>query len=187
MEIKKMKIPGCVQIFSFHAFDQRGSFLKQFVQSEFKRAHLETDFREDFLSISKKGVIRGLHFQAPPFLATKLVFCILGKAFDVIVDLRKGSPSYLQWEAVALDHQLGNAIYISPGCAHGFAALSDQTILGYKTTSEHRKDFDLGIRWNSLSIPWPLKMPILSERDRSLPLLSAFQSPFEYETLTNSA
>jgi len=158
--------------------DQRGCFRKTFQDSVFRQLGMPVDFSEEYYSVSKKNVLRGLHFQLPPMDHEKIVYCPLGKVMDVVVDLRKKSDSFGQYQIFDLSAEKGNMIYIPKGFAHGFYTLSDEAIMMYKVTSLYSKEHDSGILWSSLGIPWPTTSPILSERDQSFLHLSDFDSPF---------
>ena len=157
--------------------DARGAFVKTFARANFEQVLGTFEFKEEFYSQSKSGVIRGMHFQAPPADHTKLVFCAMGSALDVLLDLRKG-PDYGKVASVTLSGEAPNLLAIPPGIAHGFRALSDETILVYKTSCEYAPQHDAGIRWDSFGFDWGADAPILSERDLAHPSLSDFISPF---------
>ncbi|MBN1457804.1 MAG: dTDP-4-dehydrorhamnose 3,5-epimerase [Sedimentisphaerales bacterium] len=175
------KIKGCLKILPFIAEDQRGAFVKTFHSEEFAKLGLATDFVEEYHSFSHKGVLRGLHFQMPPHDHTKLVYCLSGKAFDAVVDLRKESPTYGKFETFELSPDNRYMLYVPRGLAHGFCALEDNTVMVYKVTSVHAPEYDSGIRWDSAGIPWPTDNPIVSERDSQFEKLSDFETPFLYK------
>ena len=154
MEFKESEIAGCYEITPRIISDERGSFVKTFHKEMFLDRGLECNFAEEYYSISKQGVLRGMHFQRPPHHHAKLVYCVSGKVIDVVVDL---------------DEKKANAIYIPPGLAHGFYTLSKQAMLIYKVTTMYAPDHDTGIRWDSAGIEWPNKDPIVSIRDQNLP------------------
>lgn len=180
MRVTPSSIPGCLLIDPFHAADSRGSFTKIFRHSEFAAAGLHGDFREEYYSISGRGVLRGLHFQNPPHDHFKVVHCVQGACIDAVVDLRVGSPTYGRHAVFELDADTPRIVYVAPGLAHGFFALRDGTILLYRTSTEYAPDHDCGIRWDSVGIDWPSAQPILSQRDRTFASLSDFTSPFRY-------
>lgn len=158
--------------------DNRGSFIKTFQDSLFQEAGIPFTLKESYFSLSKKGVIRGMHFQTPPHDHAKVVFCPQGSIWDVIVDLRKNSGTYGQYfatELSALNHQ---AYYIPAGFAHGFEALTDNAMTYYLVSSEHNKTHDTGIRYDSFGLDWECQTPVVSERDLSFVPLAAFDSPF---------
>ena len=180
MEIKATKIPGCYIIQPHIATDKRGYFIKTFHQDIFNEKDLKTDWAEEYYSVSKKGVLRGLHFQLPPHEHAKLVYCTAGEVLDAVVDLRIGSPTYGNYLTFNLTAVNASIIYIPPGLAHGFYTLSKKATMMYKVNSIYMPDLDSGILWSSAGIPWPDSKPIISERDKSLPLMSEFKSPFVY-------
>ncbi len=158
--------------------DQRGAFSKPFNAELLKMAGSDLQIKEAFYSVSSLNVIRGMHFQTPPFENKKLVFVVAGKALDVIVDLRKGSPTFGKFFSVELCSKIGNALHIPVGCAHGFKALEEGTIMTYLQTSIYDAQCDQGIAFDSFGMDWGLDSPIISNRDRTFPALSDFKSPF---------
>ncbi len=181
MRVKQTAIPGCYQLFPLGHKDNRGSFVKTFHKEVFAKHGLVTKFAEEYFSVSHKGVLRGMHFQTPPYDHFKLVYCLAGQVMDAIVDLRVGSPTYKKSETLKLSAELGNMLYIAPGVAHGFYALTDEAIMQYKVTTVYAPEHDGGIRWDSAEIEWPSVTPILSTRDRAFPRLADFQSPFQFQ------
>lgn len=181
MKVLKTNLEGLFLIQSNVFKDQRGIFVKTFHKEIFKENGLETDFRESFFSISKKNVIRGMHFQLPPDEHVKLVYCVYGKVLDVVVDIRNNSPTYGESFSVELTEDNGNILYIPKGFAHGFKSLMDNSVVVYMTTKEYSPENDTGIRWDSFGFNWQVDNPVLSERDKKfLPLLE-FRSPFVYD------
>ena len=153
--------------------DDRGYFMETFKASDFKKANLPTHFVQDNFSFSKKDVIRGLHYQREPRAQGKLVTVFKGAVWDVAVDIRRQSPTFLKWVAAELNDQNHTMLYIPPGFAHGFVSLDEDVLLLYKCTNEYDPKADAGIRWNDpdIAIPWPVQNAILSEKDQNLPLL----------------
>ena len=141
---------------------------------------LANNFVQDNQSLSNKGILRGLHFQAPPHAQGKFVRVISGAVLDVAVDIRKTSPTYGKSASVELTAQNFKMLYIPPGFAHGFLTLEDQTIFTYKCTDYYHPETEGGVRWNSpeLNIPWNIENPILSAKDEILPMFGDFVSPF---------
>lgn len=158
--------------------DCRGQFFKNFNKSSFNGFGLDLEFRESYFTFSRKGVIRGMHFQTPPHDHFKLVTVIEGSISDVVIDLRRGSPTYLQYMAVELSSENRRSVYIPRGCAHGFLSLSESAIIHYMVTSEHAPDHDSGIRFDSFGYDWKIKEPIVSLRDLNLPGLNEFKDYF---------
>lgn len=180
MRIEQTSISGCYQLFPLVNNDNRGSFVKTFHKDVFAKHGLITEFAEEYYSVSYKGVLRGLHFQTPPHAHFKLVYCLAGKVQDAIVDLRVGSPTYKKSATFELSSGLGNILYIAPGIAHGFYALTDEVIMQYKVTTVYAPEHDNGIRWDSAGISWPSSTPIISDRDSRFSSLVDFHSPFRF-------
>jgi dTDP-4-dehydrorhamnose 3,5-epimerase len=171
-------LPGCRELrFSPHR-DARGSFQKFFRADQFQALGLRADWREEFVSVSNAGVIRGMHFQVPPAQHAKLVVCLAGRVLDVVVDLRRGSPTQGRCAAVELSAARANGLFVPEGFAHGFLSLEDGSTLLYKVSAEHAPACDQGIRWDSFGFDWPIAAPLVSPRDAALPPLASFQSPF---------
>lgn len=163
--------------------DNRGYFMETYKEDDFKAAGLDYDFIQDNQSKSKKGVLRGLHFQKT-FPQAKLVRCIEGEVFDVCVDLRKGSPTYGKWEGVLLSAEKGNMFMIPRGFAHGFVVLSETATFAYKCDERYHSEDEGGIRWDDsdVGIQWPidsLENVILNDRDKNLPLISCLNVFFD--------
>jgi dTDP-4-dehydrorhamnose 3,5-epimerase len=181
VKIEATEIPGCFLMRAGRAQDARGSFVKTFHHDSFAAAGLRTDWREAYTSSSGSGVIRGMHFQLPPADHAKLVFCIAGQVLDVVVDLRRGSPTFGEHRAFRLDEADGAGVYIPTGCAHGFLSLSETSTMDYKVTSVHAPEQDSGIAYDSFGFDWPVDVPTLSDRDRRHPPLAGFETPFRFD------
>jgi dTDP-4-dehydrorhamnose 3,5-epimerase len=154
--------------------DPRGRFARLFCQSDLEAAHRARPIVQINHSITRTvGAIRGLHFQNSPAAEGKWVRCLRGRVFDVAVDLRRGSPTFLRWHAVALDSTRMNAIFIPEGCAHGFQVLEPESELLYLHTAPYTPAIEGGVRFDdsSVGIVWPLPVTDVSDRDRSHPLL----------------
>ena len=180
MELVKTTIDGLL-IIKLDVFkDERGYFFESYNKERFAKAGLMMDFVQDNESKSDKGVLRGLHFQKPPYAQGKLVRVIKGSVMDVAVDLRKGSPTYGKWESVVLTEENKLQFWIPEGFAHGFVALEDNTIFNYKCTNVYNKESEGSILWNDpdINISWNIDNPILSEKDKISPLFKNFESPF---------
>jgi dTDP-4-dehydrorhamnose 3,5-epimerase len=179
MKATQTKIPGCIHFQLGRFEDSRGTFVKAFSYSRYREFGLATEFKEDFYTVSKKNVLRGLHFQLPPHDHHKVVTCQSGRIYDVIVDLRRASPMYGKYISFELTGNDGDMIYIPAGCAHGFLALEDDSMVCYKVTSEYNKEADSGIHFDSVGVAWPrADSLIVSDRDRDLRPFSQFNSPF---------
>jgi len=179
--LKPSAIAGCQEVQPRVMHDARGSFVKVFHADAFRELGLATEFTEEYYSHSHKGVIRGMHFQTPPADHAKMVYCVRGEVFDVVLDLRVGSPTYGQAATFVLSAEAGNYVYIPKGLAHGFCALSDTATLVYKVTTVYAPQSDAGVLWSSVDVDWPVETPILSERDARFPRFDQFESPFTYE------
>jgi dTDP-4-dehydrorhamnose 3,5-epimerase/CDP-3, 6-dideoxy-D-glycero-D-glycero-4-hexulose-5-epimerase len=138
---------------------------------------LNLEIREEFYSISQKNVLRGMHFQLPPHAHDKLVYCTRGAVLDVLLDLRRGE-GYGLVASAQLSGQNGQLIFIPKGIAHGFVALTDESLMLYKTSTEHVPESDCGIRWDSFGFGWDVDQPITSARDEKHATFSDFVSPF---------
>jgi dTDP-4-dehydrorhamnose 3,5-epimerase len=172
-----LTLPGLKLIENFFATDKRGLFVKTFHATNFQDSGFADSFRESYYSESNKDVIRGMHFQKPPFEHDKLVYVTKGKILDVILDLRTNSNSYGRYITIELN-QFGPSVYIPKGLAHGFITLSETATVVYNVTTEYNKDADSGIRWDSFGFDWPVKKPILSDRDLNFDEFNKFKSPF---------
>lgn len=178
VDIRKTIISGCYELLPLIRSDERGAFVKTFHKGTFIKHGLETEFAEEYYSVSTKSVLRGLHFQIPPHDHTKMVYCVDGEVVDVVVDLRVGSSTYGQFAMFNLNSDKANMIYIPQGMAHGFYVCSEKAILLYKVSTEYSPEHDAGILWNSVGIPWPMNTPLLSSRDDSFITFERFISPF---------
>lgn len=162
--------------------DSRGYFFESFSTAVFEKAGIEADFVQDNQSLSQKGTVRGLHFQANPHAQGKFVRVVQGAVIDVAVDIRKGSPTYGQHVAIELTGDNKTMFWVPPGFAHGFSVLEDNTIFLYKCTNLYNKQSEGGLLWNdpALNINWQVSDAVVSEKDLLLPTLSNFESPFNY-------
>ncbi len=179
---KRLEIPDIILIEPKIFKDARGFFMETYKYSEFRKNGIEYEFVQDNHSKSKKGVLRGLHYQLKPMEQGKLVRCIRGRIWDVAVDIRKGSPWYKKWVAIELSEENKLMLWVPPGFAHGFVALEDNTEVVYKVTKEYAPELDRGIIWNDpdIGIEWPIENPILSEKDSKLPRLKDAENNFIY-------
>lgn len=172
-EFETTPLEGCILIKPKKFSDVRGYFKEIYKKTDFVVSGISSEFVQDNLSYSVKNVIRGLHFQKPPKEQSKLVFCVYGEIFDVAVDLRKNSKTYLKWYGVSLNHENGYMFYIPKGFAHGFIVRSDFAIVCYKCDEEYSPQHECGIRYNdpTIKIDWGVDEPILSQKDLKLPFL----------------
>jgi dTDP-4-dehydrorhamnose 3,5-epimerase len=152
--------------------DHRGFFVKTFHDDVFKENGLEVSFKESFYSVSKKGVLRGMHFQMPPHDHSKLVYVTDGEIIDVIVDINQSSSTFGQYFTTILSSENAKSIYIEKGYAHGFLTLSESATVIYMTSTIHEPSADMGIRWDSFGFDWGIDSPILSDRDAKFEKLS---------------
>lgn len=184
MEVIQTNIKGVVIIEPRLFKDDRGYFFESYSERDFNKQVSEVHFVQDNESKSSYGVMRGLHFQRPPFTQSKLVCCVKGAVLDVAVDIRKGSPTYGQHVAVELTEDNHRQFFIPRGFAHGFGVLSPEAIFQYKCDNFYHPEADGGISIldTSLGIDWriPTEHAILSEKDTKHPLLKDFDSPFEF-------
>jgi dTDP-4-dehydrorhamnose 3,5-epimerase len=166
-------LPGVTIIVPKVFGDSRGFFMETFKRSEFEAAGLPTAFVQENHSKSSAGILRGLHYQRAPKAQGKLVRVIRGEIFDVAVDIREESPTYLQWVGVTLSEENRTSLFVPPGFAHGFCVVSPEAEVVYRTTEEYSPELEHGIMWDdpALGIAWPVANPILSERDKVWPPL----------------
>ena len=185
MEIIKTGIEGLLILEPRIFKDTRGYFFESFSQREFEEKVGPVHFVQDNESMSTYGVMRGLHFQRPPFTQSKLVRCVSGRVLDVAVDIRQGSPTYGQHVAVELTADNHRQFFIPKGFAHGFAVLSETAVFQYKCDEFYHPEADAGISIldESLGIDWriPMDKAILSDKDTRHGMLADFQSPFTYD------
>ena len=162
--------------------DDRGFFMETYKHSDFARNGIREYFVQDNYSRSSRGVLRGLHYQSNPYAQGKLVQCLKGRIFDVAVDIRKSSPTFGNWVSAELSEENSLMLYVPPGFAHGFIVLSEAADVLYKCTKEYAPDSDRGIIWNDpdINIQWPVKEPILSDKDKRHPFLKDADNNFEY-------
>ena len=180
LQVRPLPLDGAFVVEPFIHADERGSFVKPFHADQLAEAGLRFELREEFYSVSQRGVLRGMHFQTPPFAHQKLVSCIAGRVCDVLVDLRRDSETFGRSCAVELTGERPQMVWVPPGFAHGFVSLADDSYVTYKTDREHAPQQDCGIRWDSFGFDWPLTSEelIISPRDRTHPALAEFASPF---------
>lgn len=185
MEIIKTGIEGVMIVEPKVFGDERGYFFESFSQRELERLGINTVFVQDNESKSCFGVLRGLHFQAPPFAQAKLVRCVRGKVLDVAVDIRKGSPTYGQHVACELSEDNHRMFFIPRGFAHGFSVLSETAIFQYKCDNYYAPQSEGALQWDDkdLNINWLIsdKQVILSEKDKHNTSFKDFESPFDFD------
>ena len=170
MELKKTEIQGCFQVFHDVNEDQRGNFVTVFENSFFALNELCVEWQSYSYSYNKyKGTIRGLHFQVYPFQQAKLINCTSGSIYDVVIDLRPESSTYLKFQTFELSSEGFFSIYIPQGCAHGFQTLADSTSVRYLLSKNFSESHSSGIRYNDpfFQVQWPMNVSIISKRDTS--------------------
>lgn len=183
-----LELPGLVLIEAVAFEDDRGLFMERYKQSSFAENGITDVFCQDNLSRSARGVLRGLHYQLPPFDQAKLVSVVEGAVWDVAVDIRRGSPTFGRWAAAELSADNRRSLYVPAGYAHGFLVTSDRAVVAYKVSHEYARSHERGIRWDDaeLGIDWPLEAlgaakpdaaPHLSAKDASLPTLAEAELP----------
>ena len=184
MKFIKTAIPDVYIIEPTVFGDHRGYFLESFNLEKFKENVYPIKFLQDNESKSSRGVLRGLHFQKPPFNQAKLVRCIEGSVMDVAVDIRKGSPTYGKHVAVELTGENKRQLFVPRGFAHGFSVLSDSAVFAYKVDNTYAPKYDSGIRYDDqeLNIDWGLTQEDvqLSEKDKNLAFFKDLETPFNY-------
>ncbi len=180
MNITETSIAGLVILEPRVFADSRGSFHESFNKKTFNQLVTDTNFVQDNQSTSAKNVLRGLHFQTPPFAQAKLVSVVRGSALDVAVDLRKDSRTYGQWESVKLTGDNKKQFFIPRGFAHGFLALEEGTLFCYKCDNFYSKEHEDSLMWNDpdLNIDWGVSEPLLSEKDLEAKQFNGYNSPF---------
>ena len=180
MQFIQHDLSGIIEYIPTKFHDDRGHFYESYNQTRFAANGITENFVQDNYSFSTAGVIRGLHFQKEPHGQGKLVRCMTGKVMDVVVDLRKSSPTFGQHGTYILDAEIGNMLYVPVGFAHGFVALTD-AIFVYKCTEFWNKEAESGIRWNdpTLNISWGVENPVVSDKDQILPLFDPNETIFK--------
>jgi len=185
MEIIKTPIEGLLVIKPQVFVDARGYFVETYNEKRYREAGIDAQFVQDNQSCSSYGVVRGLHFQRPPYTQAKLVCCTVGRVLDIAVDLRKNSPTFGQWHSVELSAENHLQFFIPKGFAHGFSVLSETAVFTYKCDELYHPEADGGILLSDpdLAIDWqvPEELRILSEKDKKHPLLKDFDNPFSIE------
>jgi dTDP-4-dehydrorhamnose 3,5-epimerase len=169
---KASKLQGVFEIHLEPIPDERGFFARAWCQTEFKGNKLNPKLVQCSVSFnSRKGTLRGLHYQAPPYEETKVVRCTQGAVYDVVVDLRPNSPTYRDWIAVVLTAEKRNMVYVPEGCGHGFLTLEDNSEIFYQMSEIYSAESARGVRWDdpAFRIAWPERVEVISKRDRSYP------------------
>jgi dTDP-4-dehydrorhamnose 3,5-epimerase len=181
----RLQLPEVIVIEPRVFSDERGFFMETYKYSEFAANGIVERFVQSNHSHSPRRTLRGLHYQKAPKAQGKLVQAAVGEIFDVVVDIRQGSPRYGEWLTINLSSENNKMLYVPPGFAHGACIISTEAILLYSVTAEYAPEYEAGIAWNDprLSIRWPFEQPVLSARDQALPYLSNADNNFVYEEL----
>jgi dTDP-4-dehydrorhamnose 3,5-epimerase len=185
LQVRKLDIPEVLAITPARYGDARGYFCETYNQRTFAEHAIATRFVQDNQSLSsRKGTIRGLHFQKPPYAQAKLVRAVSGSVYDVAVDIRRGSPTYGRFAGTVLSAENGVQLYIPAGFAHGFCTLEDGTEVVYKVSDFYSREHDAAVFWDdpAIGVPWPLDRAVaqVSEKDAAAPGFAELQSPFGY-------
>jgi dTDP-4-dehydrorhamnose 3,5-epimerase len=186
MQIQPLKLPDVVLIKPARFSDDRGYFSETFREDWFEKNVCARHFVQENQSLTvKPGTIRGLHFQRAPQSQGKLIRCVAGGIFDVVVDIRRGSPDFGKWAAVTLTAEAGDQLWIPEGFLHGFCTLVPDTVACYKVTSYYSRELDAGVAWNDpdIGVAWPeiARPELLSPKDRELPALKSLTTEFQFE------
>lgn len=180
MEFEKLELDDCYKVNLKSFLDERGSFVKTFNVDSFEDSVLSSfKVEEEFITVSKKNVVRGMHFQTPPFSHNKIVICLSGKVIDFILDLRKSSNTYLKAQRILLDSKKAEFLYLPKGIAHGFVSLIDDSMMMYKVDCVYSPENDSGILLSSVFSDIQYEDYTFSKRDREFTTLEDFKSPFE--------
>lgn len=178
MKFIQTKLEGLCVVESPIFEDVRGKFVKSFNSDMFNANGIDIDIKESYYSLSQKNVIRGMHFQTPPYDHVKIVYVPSGSICDVVLDIRKESPTYGEYFSIILSDENGKGLVIPKGFAHGFLSLQDNTNVTYMQTTGYAPNHDSGIKYNSFGYEWGVKNPIVSDRDTALESFTTFQTPF---------
>jgi dTDP-4-dehydrorhamnose 3,5-epimerase len=172
MKYHETKLAGVFEVRIEPQYDERGFFARTWCQNEFEARGLNSRLVQCSISLNtRKGTLRGMHYQVEPYAETKLVRCTRGAIYDVILDLRVKSPTFKDWIAVVLSAETRNMVYVPEGCAHGFLTLEDESEVFYEMSEFYNAESARGVRWDdpAFRIAWPGKVEVISERDRTYP------------------
>jgi dTDP-4-dehydrorhamnose 3,5-epimerase len=180
MIFKETRLPGVFEICLEPKSDERGFFARSWCQQEFESHGLNPKLAQCNISFNlRKGTLRGMHYQAAPHAETKVVRCTQGAVYDVIVDLRPLSPTFIRWIALVLTAEKRNMVYIPEGCAHGFLTLEDKTEVFYQMSEFYDAESGRGVRWDdpTFQISWPAEVEVIADRDRTYPNFELARCP----------
>ena len=182
MKISTTEFPGLVLIKPKIFGDARGYFYESWNKERYESAGITEDFVQDNISFSSRGVLRGLHYQKP-YTQGKLVSVLIGEVWDVVVDLRRSSPTFGKWRGFTLTGECKEQLYVPRGFAHGFCVISETALFQYKCTDRYSPESERGIIWNdpTLAIPWPVHEPVVSEKDTKHPYFSELTDNLLFE------
>lgn len=185
MKIELLPLIGLTRIMPTRLGDHRGYFVEVFKDDWFRENVADVTFVQENESMSAKvGTVRGLHFQLDPFAQGKLVRCLAGSIFDVVVDIRVGSPTFGKWYGAELSKENGAQLWVPAGFAHGFATLEPDSVISYKVTAPYSAEADRGLLWNdpAIGIEWPVELgdAVLSDKDKKQPTLANLSPSFRY-------
>ena len=178
MELIDEPLPGVKILSPFVYEDECGNFVKPFHEEQLGAYGISMNVKEEFFSTSAAGVLRGMHFQIPPYTHQKIVYCLTGRVLDVVLDLRKSSTTFGKSASFELSARNRHIVHIPVGFAHGFLSQDDSSCLIYKTDAVHSPECDTGILWSSFGCNWNVTDPIISQRDSSFEIFDDFNSPF---------
>lgn len=178
LQIQDNPLPGVFVLSSNRHVDNRGEFIKLYHRDSLLKQHIDFTPAESFVTRSKAGVIRGMHFQAGKAAHDKLVYCLKGKLLDVVVDVRPDSPHYNDPFSIELSENKNTCVLIGKGYAHGFLSLEDDSLMLYNTSTVHCPELDFGVLWSSINYKWPIASPILSPRDLLHPEIGVVSCEF---------
>ncbi|WP_371324636.1 dTDP-4-dehydrorhamnose 3,5-epimerase [Dechloromonas sp. ZY10] len=179
MILEPLALEGAYLVHGYRMADERGWFWKNYQDTAFGHLGLEFECRETFFSMSSSGVLRGMHFQLPPKAHNKLVTCLSGEVFDVLLDMRKNSLTFGKAISVKLNSEGDVSVFVPIGLAHGFYVMTERAMMCYQTSIPYDPNSDSGVNWNSIAVDWPItQQPVLSERDQGLPPWRPCYSPF---------
>ncbi|MDP9457237.1 MAG: dTDP-4-dehydrorhamnose 3,5-epimerase [Actinomycetota bacterium] len=183
MNVRETDLPGVLVVEPDVFGDERGFFLETWNRARYEAAGLPSDFVQDNLSFSSRGVLRGLHFQNP-HPQGKLVYVLQGEVFDVAVDIRVGSPTFGRWVGVSLSAENKRQLWVPEGFAHGFVVTSEKALFSYKCTDFYYREAEAGVLWNDpdIGIDWPIANPTLSDKDLAAPRLTGNETLPAYLT-----
>lgn len=180
-EVEESEIKGVYLLQPDFHVDMRGSVTKIFHRKSFEELGLECEWGESLITENfQKDVIRGFHFQRPPYCQAKTLFCVSGSILDAVIDLRKGSETYGKTAVFSLDSQKRTILYVPRGVANCYLIRQDHTVIAYNLTSTYMPAFEGGIRWDSTGVDFGCVAPAITKKDRELPELAGFKSPFVY-------